>query len=203
MKAYNVIVIFLLLFCNCRNGTKQTVVSDKIIYLRSKDGLVKKVYDNDSRLILEQNFDIDTTPCGAMVEYYENGSILTWRWFLYKSKDPLCGFYFNMDNTLDTMKGSPYIDVVFIKNKGTFVKIVKPPILRYVIEYNDVFGHKMIDKMFYEPIITDSVNWINLGKINYREDHKYFLKFSIVDTTIKKIVRQYSERIYPDLILKR
>ena len=164
-------------------------------YYRQGRFLIKETFDSSGRLLVKQSFNKDTVPDGAMAEYYPNGIIAIWRWFIPKQKKPTCGVFYHSDGTFDTLKGRPYLDMGWDDRNEPVVEIIHLPYLTTQLGYKEIYKNRAIKNIVYDPIITDSINLVPLDEYKYVKGHEYKIYFYIVDTVQKRFLFQDSTHL--------
>ena len=186
---YILAIIFSLSSCQ---SNKKEYVSYRAKFYNSGRFLVKETYDSSGKIVTKQYFNKDTMPDGAYIEYFSDGIIGKWVWFIANDKNPSCGFYYYSDGSFDTLKGNPFISAFYnTKGEGCF-KILAPPDLCYIIKFIDFYNDNKLAQYDYEPIKIDSVNWVILRKFEFEKGHKYKLFFCTVDTSTKLLINRSS-----------
>ena len=187
--------LFSLLFYSCNNKNKQ-YIKYEINKKNNKNYIIKYLYNFYGNIIEKQYFNKDTVPDGPKIRYYPNGIISSWIWFRANHKNPACGIFYDRKGVFDTMKGSPFLDGGWTESNGeTYVKLINPPQLGYIIEFEDFYENKLVEKRFYGAVVTDSTNYIMLKKYNYNKNHKYYIVFCVADTVKRVILHQYPKEI--------
>ena len=156
--------------------------------------LVKETYDRTGKIEAKQYFDKDTIPDGAAIEYYPNGKVESWIWYIHN--DPYCGVFFNEQGDFDTLKGNPFLDVICCNgNNDPDIKLINPPQVAFRLLFKDIYKKKVIKKIMYEPLLTDTVSWVPLDEYKYQEGHNYKIYFYVVDTVKTFLLYQDSLEI--------
>ena len=187
----------LLLLCVCSipfaacHSKKEKALGSSVKYSRHGRFLIKETFDSNGKLLVKQSFNKDTVPDGAMMEYYPNGIIATWRWFIYSEKNPRCGVFFKENGSFDTLKGVPFL-VAQNPENSPGVEFINPPQIKFQAGYKETFKNQIIYQTIYNPTLTDSISFIPLNEYKYAKGHKYEVYFYIVDTVKKRSLYQDS-----------
>ena len=120
-----------------------------------------------------------------MINYSANGNIE--RWLLYHNNVPFCEVLYKKDGSFSTLRGHAILDTLYKPNGDIAVPLIAPPNLNYILVFGDFYKGIMVNRSDYDPVKTDSINWVVLGKLNYVPSHKYKLFFCKEDTTLRKI----------------
>lgn len=119
------------------------------------------------------------------------------KWFWYGDGDindvPIFGLYFDSIGEPYKIGGSPFIRKILTTKNEEAVEIVSPPIEHLYAEYRDYLDGRLIKKQVYEPYITDSTAWVNLGKQQYDSSHNYYLYFVVFNSLKNMVVRDSTE----------
>jgi len=154
--------------------------------------LVKETYDSTGKIETKQYFNKDTTPDGAYTEYFDNGIIAKWIWFIPKYKNPVGGVYYYDNGVFDTFKGRPFLGTGNDSNNEPVIKLINPPQVKFRMGYKDIFNNKVVNEIYYDPILTDSISWVPLDEYKLTKGHKYRIYFYILDTLNKIFLFQDS-----------
>lgn len=198
MKKFSFYFLFplamLICFLNCKNSSPKKKDAPVIKFFKEGRFLIKETFDSSGSILIKQYFNKDTVPDGAMIEYYPNSTIATWRWFLPKQKNPNCGIFYNENGTFDTLKGRVFLDLGEDKDHNPVIIFINPPQLKIRIGYKDVFKNKILKEKNYDPILTDSTGSVALDEYKYAKGHDYILYFYVVNTIDNKVL--YNDSIY-------
>jgi hypothetical protein len=173
--------------CNiyCKEATTSNVNSNTK-YSESGRFIVKEIYDSAGHLKIKQYLNRDTVPEGPMIEYNTNDVIIAWIWFVKGEKNPKCGVFYKEDGYFDTLKGQTFLGVGRDNHENPVIMAINPPQVKLMIAYKDFYKNKIFKEIYYtDPYRTDSMTLISLDEYKYRNEHKYKIYFSIVDS-IKK-----------------
>jgi hypothetical protein len=191
---YNIVclTVFITIFSNCRNAENNNNKHYLDRLYKDNRFLIKEAYDSSGKIKLKQYFNKDTVPDGAMIEYYSNGKIAKWRWFRAKHKNPDCGIFYNEDGSFDTLKGKPFLAIGNDADQNPVIELINPPQVKFTIGYKDYYENKMIKKIYYDPILTDTISWVPLDEYKKTKGHEYIICFYIIDSVKNKILYQDS-----------
>jgi hypothetical protein len=182
-------------FQNCKDNHRKTdFPSSKYTYIGTS--LIKETFDSTGKITIRQYYNADTVPNGAKIEFYNNGKIASWIWYSSKHKEPYCGVYYSEEGLFDTLRGIPFIDIVYKKDFDyPYIKTINPPNVALQLVYKDIYNGKIVKKTLYGPILTDSVAWFGLDEYKYQNGHKHEIYFNIVDTIKEYLLYQDSLEI--------
>jgi hypothetical protein len=199
MKKYNFAFLYCLVvvvcFVNCKNKKDENDKKQTVRFLKEGRFLIKETYNRSGKISIKQYFNKDTTPNGAYIEYFDNGNICKWVWYIPNRKNPKCGVYFHSDGSFDTLKGRPYLGIAWDEIDDPVVKLINPPHLTIQFGYKEIYKNHILRYVTYDPILTDSISWVPLHEYKYAKGHKYKIYFCIVDTIQKRFLYQDSTNL--------
>jgi len=105
-------VAIIVCFFNCKNKTDEKTTTSITKFSKNGRFLIKETYDSVGKVATKQYFNSDTVHDGACIEYFNNGNIGSWKWYIPRQKDPICGVFYYEDGSFDTFKGRPYLTSV-------------------------------------------------------------------------------------------
>ena len=82
-------------------------------------------------------------------------------------------------------------------------KLINPPKLFINLIYRESYNEKILKKIKYEPIITDTICWVALDEYSFKKTHKYTIDICIIDTINNKNVVYSRDLIDKDSIQQR
>jgi len=185
------ILIILIIFLSCKNNEKKKVYESKIY--RKGVYLIKEDYYENGVLRFKKHFTLDTVPMGSEITYYPNSKIAKWKWFGENHKYAYIGVYYDSNGFYNSFKGTPFIQAGKSINGETFVELVNPPNVNYLLGYRDFFNDKVVYQQAYEPGLTDTTSWVTLNNYKYDSTHKYFLYYYFLSTDSLIIDSSYRE----------
>ena len=185
--------MIILCFSNC--GSRKIEKPTTTKFTKKGRFLIKETYDSTNKPLTKQYFNNDTVPDGAAIEFYENGNIGSWKWFIPGKKNPTCGLFYHEDGSFDTLKGRPYLGMSYDVNHSPVVEVINPPQLKIEIGYKEIFNNIKVNGIIYDPTLTDTIAWVALDEYHYVKGHEYKIFFRILDTIQKKLLYQDSTHL--------
>lgn len=186
----------LICFLNCKNSSPKKNDTSATKYSKEGRFLIKETCDSSGRIIAKQYFNKDTVPDGALIEYYPNGLIATWQWYIANHNTPYTKIHYNVNGIFDSLIGNSFLNVVCCNDfNKTVVELINPPQTGIRLLYKDIYKGKVVYSDIYKPFLTDTVSWVVLGKYQYNKEHKYKIYFYIVDTLKRTLFYQDSSEI--------
>lgn len=190
---YIFLCFLLLSYCRCKNSSRQ-IISYSEHWVDSNSNLVKKTYSKNGNVVKIQFYSKDTTPSGAEIDYFHNGSIRSWKWWWDggPNKKPICDVLYDSLGNFKKIYGSPFIQSGKNKNNNFEIAMICAPNMQSAVKINKYFKEKKIDSFFYEPVIYDSIKVVILNRtdeIVFEEYNKYIVEFYILGPGEKLITR--------------
>lgn len=139
---------------SCNNSTIEQTHTK---YFRRVNYYIKESYDNNGNVISKQFYNKDTSPYGAKIKYSSLGKIIKWSWFYHSHKFPDCIVYYKPNGLFDTLAGIPFIKTGYEKDHHLAVELINPPNVKIVVGYQDFFKGRLVKKLAYPAITTDSI----------------------------------------------
>jgi len=186
MKKELIFIVLLILVLSCDNEHHQKNSFVRIYNIGSF--LIKETYDSLQHLKIKQFFNKDTVPNGALITFYPNGKIYTWKWYFDDDKNPRCKIIYDSNGHFSKMEGYVIIDSQYIR-QNIDLALALPPGLKFIVKV------KSLDKGLLHQEM-DCYPYLNGDTIGVDNDTIYNIATFRIEKYNKKLT--YKACVYLD-----